>query len=64
VKNAKGSVYFRGNETADIKRDVHWAGRESFYVQHGDWFVAVSAALVACAALLLRSSRFRFSRET
>jgi hypothetical protein len=39
-------------------------GQASYYVQHGDWFVVVSAALVIVMVLLLRSTRFRFSRVT
>lgn len=41
-----GRIYFRGTETVDITRDVRWVGKESFYVQHGDWFV------LACGVLL------------
>jgi apolipoprotein N-acyltransferase len=62
AKDARGRVYFRGHQVADIQRDVAWVGRQSFYVQHGDWFVVVSGALVVGAVLLLRSPRFRFSQ--
>jgi len=41
----QGTIYFRGTQTFDITRDPDWAGRDSFYVRHGDWFVLVSAAL-------------------
>jgi len=40
-----GSVYFRGTSAVDVTRDVRWTGRESYYVRHGDWFVAVCAVL-------------------
>ncbi len=48
-----GSVYLRGTLTADVSRDGRWVGRESFYVQHGDWFVVVCACLAGCAFSLL-----------
>lgn len=47
MENEDGTIYFRGTETVDVIRDSRWVGRESFYVQHGDWFV------LACAALAL-----------
>jgi apolipoprotein N-acyltransferase len=55
VLNDAGTVYFRGTQTVDVKRDARWVGRQSFYVQHGDWFVAASAlaALLAYGALRL-----------
>jgi apolipoprotein N-acyltransferase len=49
-----GRVYFRGAGTADVSRDLRWAGVETFYVRHGDWFVLVSAGLVLFGLLLLR----------
>jgi apolipoprotein N-acyltransferase len=60
VKNKEGSVYVRGSDTVDVTRNPNWIGRESYFVQHGDWFIIVSAALVGVMVLLLRSSRFRF----
>jgi apolipoprotein N-acyltransferase len=60
VKNKEGSVYVRGNDTVDVTRSPTWIGRQSYYVQHGDWFVVVSAALVGAMVLLLRSKLFRF----
>jgi apolipoprotein N-acyltransferase len=49
------SVYFRGTRSAAITRDARWIGneRQSFYVRHGDWFVAVCAVLAGFAAVLL-----------
>jgi apolipoprotein N-acyltransferase len=47
-----GSVYLRGTLTDDVSRDSRWVGRDSFYVEHGDWFVVVCACL-ACFALSL-----------
>lgn len=54
--NPAGSIYFRGTQTVSITRDVRWIGRESFYVEHGDWFVAVCAALGIFGWLLLKVS--------
>jgi apolipoprotein N-acyltransferase len=49
-----GTVYVRGTATADVTRDSRWTGRQSFYAEHGDWFIAVSAALAAVAWFALR----------
>lgn len=48
IQNDAGTIYFRGHRTLSVQRDKRWIGRESFYVEHGDWFVAVCF----CAALL------------
>jgi apolipoprotein N-acyltransferase len=53
MKNEDGSVYFRGSYLVNVRRDQRWIGRNSFYVDHGDWFVAASAVLVAMGASLL-----------
>jgi apolipoprotein N-acyltransferase len=50
----RGSIYFRGTQTVNVTRDARWIGRYSFYVEHGDWFVGVSAALALFAFALLR----------
>ncbi len=49
-----GSVYLRGVKTLPVKRDARWIGRSSFYVEHGDWFVAVCAGLVGLGFLMLK----------
>ncbi len=51
LTDARGSVYFRGGDTVRLTRDERWVGRLTPYVVHGDWFVAVCAALAALAAL-------------
>ena len=52
----KGSVYFRGTQTVAVSADARWIGRQSFYVQHGDWFILVCLALVAVGLGALRFS--------
>jgi len=51
--NKNDSIYFRGTGTVNVTRDIRWAGTNSFYVRHGDWFVAVSASLALFAWFLL-----------
>jgi len=55
VLNDAGSVYFRGTQTFNVTRDARWIGRQSFYVEHGDWFVLTCALafFLAVAALAL-----------
>jgi apolipoprotein N-acyltransferase len=53
LTDKNGSVYFRGTATAAVTRDLRWVGRESFYTEHGDWFVAVCAWAAAMAAVLV-----------
>ncbi len=44
-----GKIWFSGGTTWKVDRDKRWKGRETFYTQKGDWFVAVcwSALLIA-----------------
>jgi apolipoprotein N-acyltransferase len=51
-----GSIYFRGARVLNVSRDQRWIGRQSFYVEHGEWFVAVSALAAGFGWLLLRVS--------
>jgi len=53
LTDKNGSVYFRGTSTADVTRDQRWVGRNSFYTEHGDWFVATCACVAFLAAVLL-----------
>ncbi len=53
MKDEGGSVYFRGTATVDVTRDSRWVGRRSFYVEHGDWFVAACAGVAVMGAFLL-----------
>ncbi|GAB1489947.1 apolipoprotein N-acyltransferase [Opitutaceae bacterium] len=45
-----GTIYFRGSASVDVTRDARWIGEESFYVKHGDWFVAVCLGLFAAGS--------------
>lgn len=49
-----GSIYFRGVRSVEVTRDARWVDRSSFYVEHGDWFVLVSALLALVGWALLR----------
>ena len=53
LNDQSGSIYYRGSAIAKVTRDQRWIGRNSFYVEHGDWFVLVSAALAGVAVALL-----------
>jgi apolipoprotein N-acyltransferase len=59
LTNEAGSIFFRGTKTVDVTRDARWIGKKSFYVEHGDWFVLVSAAEMLLAAALLRVAPVR-----
>jgi len=50
-----GSIYYRGFKTINVLRDTRWTGRQSFYVQYGDWFVLAGAALALAAWLVARA---------
>jgi apolipoprotein N-acyltransferase len=66
LTNDDGSIYFRGGETLTVMRDLRWRGRQSFYTEHGDWFLMVCAVLAVVAyyaALILRPTPSR-SGET
>jgi len=54
LKDENGSVYFRGTRTITVTRDARWIGRNSFYVEHPDWFVlaCVALAVLGHAALV------------
>jgi apolipoprotein N-acyltransferase len=57
LTGAQGSIYTRGVKTLAVRRDARWIGRQSFYVQHGDWFVAVCAGLAALGWLGVAAGR-------
>jgi apolipoprotein N-acyltransferase len=53
VTNEAGRIYFRGTQSVHVTRDVRWIGHNSFYVEHGDWFVLVCVGLTALMVALL-----------
>jgi apolipoprotein N-acyltransferase len=60
LQDENDSVYFRGAQTIEVTRDLRWAGKQSYYVQHGDWFLLMCVGLVVGAyyvVLMLRSPR-------
>lgn len=52
-----GTIYFRGSGTVDVTRDTRWVGRESFFVEHGNWFVLVCAGLFGFGLLLVKTGK-------
>ena len=42
-------IYFRGSDIVHVDRDRRWAGRLTFYVRFGDWFV-LACSLVSLLA--------------
>ncbi len=58
MRDRDGSLFFRGGKVSELHRDPYWAGRPSFYVRYGDWFVAVSGLF-----LLLAFARQRLTRD-
>jgi apolipoprotein N-acyltransferase len=47
-------VYSQGRLALDVQRVRAFAGRQTFYVRHGDWFVVLSAVFVLAGLLLFR----------
>jgi apolipoprotein N-acyltransferase len=58
LTNPAGTIYFRGVKALDVTRDLRWVEQKSFYTEHGDWFVLVSAGLVMFGLALLRMAEF------
>lgn len=57
MKNASGSIYFRGAERFDVYGTKDYA--PTYYARHGDWLVPVGAAFFALAAILRVRKRYR-----
>jgi apolipoprotein N-acyltransferase len=45
LRDATGSIYFRGGGSYTVFQFEKWSRHQSFYTRHGDWFVAVCAGL-------------------
>ncbi len=54
IVNEKGTIYFRGTRVIEVSRDVRWLDRNSVYVEYGDWFVLVAAALAMFSVAVLK----------
>lgn len=50
-----GRIFFRGTRTLSVTRDGRWIGQQSYYTEHGDWFVLVCVLVLLLGAALLRS---------
>lgn len=57
VVNDAGTVYFRGGQTVTVSRDLRWRGRQTFYTEHGDWFIIVCAGLSLAAYYAVQALR-------
>lgn len=67
LHDENGSVYFRGQETLNVTRDLRWQGRESYYTRQGDWFLLACAFFSVAAyyvVLTLRPPRPRADGDT
>jgi apolipoprotein N-acyltransferase len=53
MTNDEGTIYFRGTRTYSITRDIRWVGHNSYYTEHGDWFIVFCTALIALAWVTL-----------
>lgn len=54
LKSAQdGTIYFRGAAAVNVTRDSRWINVQTFYSQHGDWFVVVCAVLGSLSVALL-----------
>jgi len=47
-------IFVRANMVLTLQKDSRWVGRNSMYVEYGDWFVLTSLGLAILAWLLLR----------
>ncbi len=52
--NDAGSIFFRGAQTVTVTRDARWIGRQSYYVEHGDWFLLVCFGMLLIGGAVLR----------
>lgn len=57
MKNAAGSIYFRGAGRFDVYGVKDYT--PTYYARHGDWLVPVGAAFFALAAILRVRKRYR-----
>lgn len=43
LRNAEGSIYFRGGDVLDVTYQPEWRNRSTFFVRYGNWFIALCA---------------------
>lgn len=58
MTDENGSIYFQGVDAINFSRCTYWSGKLSLYVQHGDWFVALSGAYVLALGFLVYWLKF------
>jgi apolipoprotein N-acyltransferase len=56
-----GSIYFQGVDSVNFSRCSYWSNRLTLYVQYGDWFVALSAAVLG--AIVVFAYWLKFPRK-
>ena len=54
LRDGGGSIFFRGGGNYTVAHFEGWRSQRSFYTRHGDWFVAISAALVIVGGISAR----------
>ena len=52
-----GTVYFRGAQSLEVTRDLRWRERQSFYTEHGDWFLVLCAVLATATYYIVVTLR-------
>jgi len=55
LSDPERGIFFRGSRTIELSRDARWIDRTSFYVEHGNWFVALAALLALAGWWIIRS---------
>ncbi len=55
----EGKIWFSGGTTWEVDRDKRWKGRETFYTEYGDWFVACCWAALVVIAVFAKFYRGR-----
>jgi apolipoprotein N-acyltransferase len=64
MTNEAGTIYFRGTRVMEVTRDARWVERNSFYTEHGDWFVLVAAGLVMFSVAILKMAELPGSKPS
>ncbi|WOO42778.1 apolipoprotein N-acyltransferase [Rubellicoccus peritrichatus] len=54
LTNGEGSIYFQGAGPMNLTRSTSLVGKQSFYVKHGDWFVALCGVFFIAAIIVSR----------